>query len=212
MRLYLSSFDLGRRTERLVALAGSARRTAIVVNALDHRPDARASWLEKQTEKLTALGFEVTELDLRNFFGAPDRLAEHLEAIDVVWINGGNAFILRRAMRQSGFDALITQALKRDEIVYAGFSAAAVITSNSLRGLDIIDDSTLVPPGYADEPVWEGLGLVPFALAVHFKSDHPESKAVDLEVAFYEDNGIPYRTLRDGESLVVDGDKLEIVG
>ncbi|HXZ09762.1 MAG TPA: Type 1 glutamine amidotransferase-like domain-containing protein [Paraburkholderia sp.] len=212
MRLYLSSFDLGRRTERLVALAGSARRTAIIVNALDHLPEARTGWLEKQTEKLIALGFEVTELDLRNFFGEPDRLAEHLKTIDVVWINGGNAFILRRAMRQSGFDALVTEALKRDEIVYAGFSAAAVIASGSLRGLDIIDDSSLVPPGYEPEVVWEGLGLVPFALAAHFRSDHPESKAVDLEVAFYEENSIPYRTLRDGESLVIEGDEVEIVG
>ena len=42
MRLYLSSFDLGNRPEELVALAGSARRAAAIVNALDHWPEARA--------------------------------------------------------------------------------------------------------------------------------------------------------------------------
>ena len=46
--------------------------------------------------------------------------------------------------------------------------------------------------------------LQPFAIAVHFKSDHPESAAADREVAFYQTNGIPFRTLRDGEALVLD--------
>src|SRR4051812_34643410 len=125
MRLYLSSFDLGDKPEELVALAGSARRAAIIVNALDNRPDRRAVWLKKQTEKLVDLGFSVTELDLRSYFGPSDKLKGILNEIDVVWINGGNAFVLRRAMKQSGFDVFIKSALARDEIVYAGFSAAA---------------------------------------------------------------------------------------
>ena len=72
MRLYLSSFDLGDRPEELVALTGSARRAAIIVNALDHRPERRAVWLREQTHKLVGLGFSVVELDLRSYFGAPD--------------------------------------------------------------------------------------------------------------------------------------------
>lgn len=212
MRLYLSSFDLGEQPEALVALVGSARRAAIVVNALDHRPEGRAVWLKKQTDKLVGLGFSVVELDLRDYFGGSDKLGALLNDVDVVWINGGNAFILRRAMKQSGFDLLIKSALARDEIVYAGFSAAAVIASDSLRGLEIIDNPEEIPAGYDREIVWDGLGFVPFAVAVHFKSDHPESESVDREIAFYEMSGIPYRTLRDGEALVIDGERREVVG
>jgi dipeptidase E len=212
MRLYLSSFDLGDEPEQLVALAGSARRAAIIVNALDNRPDGRAVWLKKQTDKLVGLGFSVVELDLRSYFERSDELKRFLGDIDLVWINGGNAFILRRAMKQSGFDALIKCALARDEIVYAGFSAAAVIAYDSLRGLEIIDDAQDVPPGYDTNIVWEGLGLVPFAIAVHFKSDHSESELVDGEIAFYEANGIPYRTLRDGEALIVHDRREKIAG
>ena len=107
MRLYLSSFDVGDRPDELVALAGEARRAAIILNALDHRPQARSGWLDRQTSKLVGLGFRVVELDLRNYFGASDQLRQFLGDIDLVWINGGNAFILRRAMRQSGFDTII---------------------------------------------------------------------------------------------------------
>ena len=110
MRLYLSSFDLGDRPEELVALTGLARRAAIIVNALDNRPKERAIWLKEQTVKVVGLGFRVTELDLRSYFKTPDGLSKFLADKDVVWINGGNAFILRRAMRQSGFDVLIRKA------------------------------------------------------------------------------------------------------
>src|SRR5262245_28728630 len=119
MRLYLSSFDVGDRPEQLLTLAGSARKVAIILNALDNNLDARPASFKDQTDKLTGLGFSVQELDLRNYFGASDELATYLGGLDVVWINGGNAFVLRRAMRQSGFDRLIREALTRDEVVYA---------------------------------------------------------------------------------------------
>ena len=212
MRMYLSSFGLGDRPDALVALTGKARRCALIVNALDHRPEARAVWLKKQTESLTDLGYAVSELDFREYFGAEARLAEQMKTIDVVWINGGNSFVLRRAMKQCGFDTLIRAALARDEVVYGGFSAAAVIAYRSMRGLEITDDPIEVPAGYHADVVWDGLGLLPFALAVHFKSDHSETESTNREIAFYEENGIPYRTLRDGEALVIRGGSQEIVG
>ena len=212
MRLYLSSFDLGNRPDELLALTGAARRAVVIVNALDNRPQARAHWLADQTGKLARLGYEVRELDLRDHFSAGVGLEKILRATDLVWINGGNAFILRRAMRQSGFETLIKRALERDEIVYAGFSAAAVVAFDSLRGLELVDDPNDVPAGYAADIIWEGLGLIPYAIAVHFRSDHPESALVDREIAFYQANHIPYRTLRDGEALVIAGKRETIVG
>ncbi|WP_246089468.1 Type 1 glutamine amidotransferase-like domain-containing protein [Paraburkholderia guartelaensis] len=143
--MYLSSFDVGTRPEQLVGLVGGQLRAAIVVNALDHREVARAQWLESQTIKLRALGFAVQELDLRQFFGKPDRIGDTLKQLDVVWVNGGNAFILRRAMKQSGFDVAIADLLERDRIVYSGFSAAAVIASSTLRALGYVSDPTEVP-------------------------------------------------------------------
>ena len=115
-------------------------------------------------------------------------------------------------MKQSDFDMLIKASVACDEIVYAGFSAATVIAFNSLKGLELTDDTADVPPGYDPEIVWEGIGFVPFAIAVHFKSDHPESESVDREIAFYEATGIPYRRLRDGEVLIIHDHREEVVG
>lgn len=212
MRMYLSSFDLGSAPEHIIALMAGRTRAAIVVNALDHREAARAQWLQSQTRKLGALGLQVQELDLRNYFGEPQRLRDALAHIDLLWVNGGNAFILRRAMRQSGCDVLLTDLLARDQIVYAGFSAAVVIASSSLGALTGASDPAEVPPGYAPEVVWEGLGLLPFAVVVHVDSDHPESAAMGAEIRYYQERGMAYRTLRDGQALVLRDGQLEVVG
>jgi dipeptidase E len=141
----------------------------VPLNALDNRPEVRACFLKEQTEKLIGLGFNVVELDLRSYFGQSDRVKSFLRGIDLVWVNGGNAFILRRAMKQSGFDTIVKGAVAGDEIVYAGFSAAAVIAFESLRGLEFTDDPNDVPSNYDPEIIWDGLGFLPYALAVHFK-------------------------------------------
>jgi dipeptidase E len=212
VRLYLSSLDLGDQPDQLLALARGERRAAIILNALDLVPEAAWLWTRKQTANLINLGFSVVELDLRGYFGQPDQLAAFLRDIDMVWINGGNAFVLRRAMKQSGFDALIRRRLEADDIVYAGFSAGAAVCGQTLRGIDLVDEPAETPAGYNPDIIWEGLGVVPFSIASHYKSDHPESPLIDKAVAFFEANALPYRTLRDGQALVVDGDRQEIVG
>jgi len=186
-------------------------RAAITVNALDHREEARAQWFDSQSRKLQALGFTVEELDLRQFFHSRERLGDRLREFDVIWVNGGNAFILRRAMRQSGFDSVIADLLEQDRIVYAGFSAAAVIASSTLRALERVSDPTEVPPGYDLAVVWDGLQLLPFSLVVHFESDHPASALVGDEIDFYKRHQMPYQTLRDGEAYVVDGARSEVI-
>jgi dipeptidase E len=75
-----------------------------------------------------------------------------------------------------------------------------------------VDDPHDAPSGYDPETIWDGLGLLPFAIAVYFESDHAESEGVDAEVAFYEKHAIPYRTLRDGEALIIDGETERVVG
>jgi dipeptidase E len=212
MRMYLSSFKLGNKPEALLELVGGDRRAAIVMNALDNFSDQRAQWLQAQSSALTQLGFCVLELDLRTYFGRESDLRDFAGSVNTFWINGGNAFILRRAMKQSGFDALIKDVLTRDRHVYAGFSAAPVICYQSMRGLELTDDPNDVPEGYDPAVVWQGLGLLPYAVAVHYKSDHSESNSTDREIAFYEANGIPYRVLRDGEALVVRDSTTVIVG
>lgn len=206
MRLYLSSYKLGNQPEQMLPLIKGAKKTAIIMNAQDNvLPERRAERLQEEIDNLTGLGLQPEELDLRNFFGRADELEKYVEQFDYFWVRGGNVFLLRRAFKQSGFDRIISQLLKRDAVAYGGFSAGICILAPSLRGIELVDPKDPVSEGYDSEVIWEGLGLLDYAIAPHYKSDHPESADIDKCVEYFEKNNIPYKTLRDGEAILVDG-------
>lgn len=211
MRLYLSSFKIGNQPQRLVELVGPSKNAVVILNALDYKPESRTKFLGSEMEMLRGLGFEVEELDLRKYFGKEKELEDLLRQKDLVWINGGNTFLLRRAMKQSGFDQVITKLLKEDAIVYSGFSAACCVLHKDLHGIEITDDPNTTLEGYDKEIIWEGLGLVDFAMVVHYDSDHSEGEMANEEVEYYKKNNVPYKTLRDGEVIIINGDILEIL-
>src|SRR4029079_14497394 len=129
MHVYLSSFLLGNDATVLPSLAG--RPTALVIaNALDHAAgDLRDSYARGSVEALSELGFSTRELELRDHFGAPDRIGAALRDVGLVWVNGGNVFLLRRAMRQSGLDRYIVDRRGDDRFVYGGYSAGACVAA-----------------------------------------------------------------------------------
>ena len=127
MRLYLSSYRIGDRAGSLLALLGNGRHAAIIENALDNiSPTARDLYRAEAYDpvsELGSLGIAGTPLDLRDHFGDPEGLRARLSEFDLVWVTGGNAFVLRRAMKQSGFDEVIVDMLDNDHIVYGGLAA-----------------------------------------------------------------------------------------
>ena len=202
MRLYLSSFRMGDHPERLLALLGSGRRAAVIANAMDNAdPQARREGVERELEALGALGLEPRELDLREHFGStPD-----LRRYDLVWLRGGNVFLLRYALAASGADTLLVDLLRTDSLVYAGYSAGPCVLGPSLRGLELVDEPEAVEATYGGVPVWDGLGVLDFAIVPHVDSpDHPESERCNALAEHFRAEGVPHRTLRDGEVLVID--------
>jgi dipeptidase E len=217
MRLYLSSYRLGDRAGALLALiGGTGARAAIISNALDGIPEAARKAYRAEVydpvRDFASLGIVGTDFDLRQFFAKKEALRQELIGYDLVWVMGGNAFTLRRAMRQSGFDAVISGMLDRDEIVYGGFSAGAVVAGPSLDGYEIMDDADVLPHGYDDNPVRDGLGLIDFAIIPHYRSPHPEAAAAERCVRHFERHRLPFRAIRDGEVIVYTGARAGAAG
>ena len=203
MKLYLSSFRLGNNPQQLRQLISENKKVAIINNAIDHKPEQeRTEKLEEEINDLQSLNLHVEELDLRNYFGKTDELKKRLEAYSGVWVRGGNTFVLRRAYAYSGFDKLLQEKLSDKEFLYAGYSAGICILAPSLHGYELVDDPNIVPQGYKPEIIWDGLGLVNYALAPHYHSEHPEAKMVEEEVQYCINNKILFKALRDGEVIV----------
>src|SRR5712671_1472990 len=105
MRLYLSSYQIGDCPEALAGLLRENRRAALIMNALDAYPipaGGREARLARQVADLSRLGCDCEELDLREFFGrsadfAEKDLAEKLSGFGLIWIHGGNSYVLKRA-------------------------------------------------------------------------------------------------------------------
>ena len=215
MRLYLSSHRLGHHADRLLALAQDNRRCVVIGNALDYLPDfARRfhAWVAYDPVKeLCDLGFDASPLDLRDYFNDPSALRRDLDGTGLIWVRGGNVFLLRKAMRLSGFDALIGPLLENDTLVYGGYSAGAAVIADSLRGLHVMDDADISAVGYPDAVQWDGLGLIDTAIVPHVASDHRESRLADDVIAHMTRRRIPFIPLSDGEVVIVDGTRTEVL-
>ncbi|MDQ3075924.1 MAG: peptidase E [bacterium] len=212
MRLYLSSYKFGNFAGKLAELASDNKKVCIIMNALDFGdPERIAMSVGNQVDTFKTLGYEAEQLDLRDFFNKKDELRNHISKFGMVWVNGGNVFILKRAYEQSGFDTLIKEMLVKDDIVYAGYSAGVCVMCPTLHGSELVDNPNIVPEGYAPEFSWEGLGIFSKAISVHYKSDHPESADIDKEIEYFKEHNIPFEVLRDGEVYFENGEVKEFL-
>lgn len=186
-------------------MVGPDKRLLFIDNAKDESAaPERAAHVEEKRKEFTDAGFDFFELDLREYFRSPDKLKPLVEAAPFVWVSGGNTFVLRRAFAYSGLDSLLSNALKSSNMTYGGSSAGAIIVTNTLRGTENGDDPFVVPDGYNDEIIWDGLGLIYPQLVPHYQSDW-FGKEAQAMVDYFDTNGLKYETLKDGEAYVVDG-------
>lgn len=210
MKLFLSSYQIGSAPEKLTELIGLNKRAALIMNATDpFGNERRPQYVAKYKEAFLQLGIVIEELDLRDYFDPRNDLRSTMSKYGLIWAAGGNTFALRWAMSKSGFDKILPELLTKMELVYGGFSAGACVLSPTLRGTHLVDEPEKVP---ATELQWDGLGLIDFCIAPHFRSNHPESDAIENVVAWYEKNNVKYQALRDGEAIRIYQGQTEKVG
>lgn len=206
MRLYLSSQGFGDQLERLQAMVGSNKKILFIDNAKDDLSDSdRLLHVAEKKIEFEKAGFEFHELDLRNYFQDAALLQAIVHASGMVWVSGGNTFILRRAMVYSGLDVILADGLNRDLFVYGGSSAGSIVMTKTLRGTENGDDPYAVPDGYNEEIVWNGIGLIYPQLVPHYGSDWFGDQAQAM-ADYFDQNGLKYETLADGQVYIVDGE------
>jgi len=205
MRMYLSSFRMGEHPERLVELLDGPGPVAVIASAIDGASDdVRREDVERELEALAELGLDAEELDLRHYFDGRERLAAELLRYRLVWVRGGNTFMLRHALAASGADEILIRLVTQDALVYGGYSAGCCVLAPSLRVLELVDEPEAVTETYGVPPIWDGLGLIEYAFVPHVDSpEHPETEACGRLAEHYRETGVAHRTLRDGEAIVV---------
>ena len=207
MKFYLSSFKLGNDSKELVRMMIPNKKMGFIPNAGDYTNadiQRENEVNNKDMAELKNLGLDVQLLDLREYFSKIDELRKKISELGAVFVRGGNTFVLRQAMRLSGFDTIFTELLKRDNFVYAGYSAGICVLSGDIKVLQTVDDPNDKPYRELQDTIWEGLGYLDYIIIPHYKSFHPESALVDRLVEQCQKNSIPFKTLRDGEVILIE--------
>lgn len=204
MKLYLSSYKLGNDIELLKEWVKNNNKMLVIPNALDVFEDSerKTNGILDKCKDLQELGFETQILDLRNYFNKEDELRSYLQDYNSFYVLGGNVFVLRQAMKLSGFDNYLNDISKLDNYLYAGFSAGICVLAKDLHGIHLADKPEKDPYNYGNI-IWDGIGIIDYMPVPHFDTpEHPESHLMYDVVKYLQDNNLPYQTLRDGDVII----------
>lgn len=144
MKLFLASQDMGDFPEVLEKLVGEKKRALVISDARDYYQDEERieEALEKTFVNLQKIGIENKRLDLREYFGKSDKLAEDVQMYDpgLIFAIGGNIYCLATALHESGMDEIIQQGVEDNKFVYGGYSAGAAVAADDLSLYEVMDD------------------------------------------------------------------------
>ncbi len=135
-----------------------------------------------------------------------DKTQKELEHIladkDIIFVNGGNTFYLLRWVRESGFDQVLPNFLKRGGL-YVGVSAGSYIACPTIEQATWKhQDRNRV--GITD---FTALGLVPFLITAHFEEKY---RAVVDSAA--QRKNYPIVALSDGQAVLIQRKRVKVVG
>lgn len=208
MKFYLSSYKIGNEVSKLKELLKTGnKKTAYISNALDYSNDLERRKKSEQSdiEELKKLDLNVELLDLRDYFNKSKELEEKISKFDVIWVRGGNLFVLRQAMKLSGFDNILKKLIKKNDILYGGYSAGVCVLAPTLKGMELMDDLNATNPyGNQSEIIWDGLGILDYSVIPHYESNHPESEDAKKVVEYMIENKILFKVLKDGEVIIIE--------
>lgn len=202
MNLYLSSYKLGNRKDVLKKWRNyNDNKILLIPNALDsYKSDEKQKQISEIIKELKELSFDVTILDLKNYFNNYPKLIQDLNGFRNFCVMGGNVFVLRKAMQLSKFDNYLTEKANNNQYLYIGYSAGICVLGNTLKGLELVCEP--INPYNQDKITFDGLGLIDYSIAPHYKSNHKSSKLIDKVVQNFNENNLNYRTLKDGEVII----------
>ncbi len=207
MDFYLTSYHFGKAFKEFGKMAPKNKKAAVISNAVDYYKDSKRKERSQKKifKKLISVGLKPETVDLKDYFGKKKKLEKKLKEFGVFWVKGGNTFFLRKSMQLSGFDKIFLKLVKKKNLLYGGSSAGVCVLCPSIKGVELVDDAKLKPYGKKIE--WSGLNIIKYYIAPHYKSKNIETKRIDKMVAYYIENKKLFKTLKDGQTIIVKNEK-----
>ncbi|HSX31666.1 MAG TPA: Type 1 glutamine amidotransferase-like domain-containing protein [Candidatus Saccharimonadales bacterium] len=196
MKLYLSSVGIPNPAAfRELFSPSQTHQIAFITNGWDNATTGKSTpFIESTRQTIISEGFACELLDLTAYKQRPNQLQEELQRFAGVWVTGGNAFYLNYLMNDCNFGEIV-QELGKNNFVYGGESAGAVVAGSTLHGIEVLDSLREAP-----HALWNGLGLVPYGIIPHWGETKYE---LYLERVYREmEQFAEVRTLANGDYIV----------
>lgn len=164
------------------------------------KPSLDKGYVERNKKMMKDEGYDFEEIDIEG--KTKKELEVLLKDKNIINVEGGNIFFLLKTARESGFDEIVKQFIEKGGI-YVGTSAGAYLPCAS------IETSTWGPKNRERFEVidFTALNLVPFIIKAHYKDENADLFREKVKQSKY-----PVRLLRDGQGILVEGDRYTFVG
>lgn len=173
-------------------------RVAYVITASKGVKNRR--YIDAHEARMREKGLAFEEIDIEG--KSKEELLRLIEDKNIIHMEGGNTFYLLKAVKETGFDQIIKDAIARG-VVYMGTSAGSYIACPSI---EVSAWGPVVKDKYGLTD-FIGLGLVPFLLKAHYKDEFADLMREKSKTA-----SAPLRILRDGQAIFVQDGKYTFVG
>ena len=129
MILYLSSQKFGDKYDYLKRwISNHNNKILLIFNALDAKgQDKINNNVKEDINLLRQIGFEVTVIDLKEYFGKHDELNKICQNYNAFCVMGGYVFVLMQAIKYIGFDTFLKKISNNDNYLYVGYSAGSCV-------------------------------------------------------------------------------------
>ena len=183
--------------ELLKILPKNTKQIKVCMITTAHKYEKNIDFALQDISKLKSMGFEVTQIDLT---GKNETELENLLIDkDIIYVEGGNTFVLLDEVNKSGFAKVLDKLLDKG-IIYLGVSAGSYIACPTI---DMCDSKENIP-GLKN---LTALNLVPFLMSVHY--NRPKYKKIRDGVL---NSKYPVKILSDDQALLIQDDKVKLVG
>jgi dipeptidase E len=166
------------------------------------KPMKDRSYAEHCRAALAEMGFDLDDLEIDEV--EQGRMQSALDSADAVLVEGGSPFWLLQAMRETGFDRIVVDAV-RAGLPYIGISAGALVAGPDVAPLSAVSNTSLAPRLRSTE----ALGLADYVVYPHYDSPERSEGFPKLLAEFGE--RFRLLPLTDTQALVVDDGTAKIV-
>lgn len=174
-------------------------RIGYVVTASKGVPDI--SYIDDRRSRMRKMGYDFDEIDISG--KTPAELRDFFVDKDIILVEGGNTFLLMKAIRESGFEIVVRECLERG-VIYIGSSAGAYVACPTIEMATWEHQDIYDHYGVTD---LSGMNLVPFLVSVHYEQQYASLLRQKIAKSTF-----PVRILKNGQALLVRNEETTLLG